>query len=235
VKTCGQHVSPFRSKSVKALEAAIMILIGVLIQPFSIAYASNKGKVIKAPIIRQFPELPTGCEATSTAMLLRWAGVNVSKQEIAKSIPRGRVPVRKRGRIYGDNPNKVFVGSPFSKTGYGVYHKPVTNVINKYLPGRAQDLTGTSFDNVLKVIDSKRPVIVWCTIANLHPNVTITWYDNNGNKVVWRTPQHAVLLVGYDESYVIVNDPWKGKICRYPISSFKKHWEVMGRQAVTIK
>lgn len=185
-------------------------------------------------IIEQFPELPSGCEATAAAMLLRWAGVNVNKEDVANALPKGPVPVSINGRLYGGNPNKVFVGDPFQNTGYGVYHSPIASVIDKYLPGQAVDITGKSFTDILRVIDSGRPVIVWATIDLLEPKSVMPWYDENGKKVEWKIPEHAFLLIGYSDTEVILNDPYSGKRVNKPIELFKARWEDMGKQAVTV-
>lgn len=212
----------------------LCLVIGMSLLSYNTVYAKSNN-VIKAPVIKQTPELPTGCEATSAAMLLKWAGVKVTKEQVARALPKGKIPVQKDGRLYGSNPNSVFVGNPFSKAGYGVFHQPVAGIINKYLPGRAADITGSSFHTLKRVIDSGRPVIVWVTINMAPPKVSKVWYDEKGSKVVWIIPEHAVLLVGYSGNLVFFNDPWTGTRRAYPTSTFLHRWEAMGRQAVTIK
>ncbi|KPU45666.1 hypothetical protein OXPF_08990 [Oxobacter pfennigii] len=225
---------PLGLERIKISAAIIILLLQLLLNLPGTAYAKNIGTIIKAPVLNQFPELPTGCEATSLTMLLNWAGVNVSKEEVAGSLPIGCIPTAKENRLYGDNPHKAFVGNPFTVNGYGVYHEPIADILNKYLPDSALDLTGASFEEILKAIDSGKPVIVWCTIGNVYPKISKTWQDEQGNIIIWKVPEHAVLLVGYDESHVIVNDPYMGQRCRYPLCSFEEHWEMMGKQAVTI-
>ena len=85
------------------------------------------------PVISQFPELPSGCEITTATMLLQWAGINIDKQDVAKAIPKGPLPAIRNGSLQGGNPNRVFVGNPFAKSGFGVYHKPIAELINIYL------------------------------------------------------------------------------------------------------
>lgn len=224
----------------KVSRLLIVVILTMLIMPvMGCAYVGAKQKreriVDKVPIISQFPELPTGCEATSIAMLLRWYGLNVSKEEVARALPKGCIPKLKDAKLYGGNPNLEFVGDPFSKAGYGIYHGPVAGTINKYLPDKAEDITGISFEELLRVIEGGRPVIVWATIKMAPVRISKVWYDSSGNKVVWRVPEHTVVIVGYTDTHVIVNDPWSGKRQHYPISTFKDRWQRMGKQAVTIR
>lgn len=186
------------------------------------------------PLICQLPELPSGCEATAAAMLVQWAGVDVGKEEIAKSLSKGSLPVYRNGLLYGAGPDEVFIGNPFSDTGLGVYHSPVASAINKYLNGQAVDITGIGFEDMLKFIDGGRPVVVWATMDMAKPSVCASWHDYSGRKITWIAPEHAFLLVGYTDFNVIVNDPYTGQRRLYPISTFKSRWESMGKQAITV-
>lgn len=82
------------------------------------------------PVLLQKPELPAGCEATAAAMLLGAYGYAVSKEEMARAIPRA--PFEKRdGRVYGPDPRDMYAGDPFSAEGYGVYADPVAAAMQR--------------------------------------------------------------------------------------------------------
>lgn len=100
---------------------------------------------------------------------------------------------------------------PFSKSGFGVFHKPIMVVINTYLSNQAKDITGCSFDELLKVLDTGRPIVVWVTIGMDKTKINSTWHDTKGNKVIWKVQQHTILLVGYTKNKVIFNDPLSEK------------------------
>lgn len=186
------------------------------------------------PALSQLPLLPTGCEAAATAMFLQWAGIDVSMAEIANLLPKGPLPSEQNGKIIGGNPSYEFVGDPFSTTGLGVYNKPIFDAINHYIPNQAQNITGCSFEDLIAVLSSERPIVVWATINMKEPTLNAIWQDNKGQEVVWMIPEHAMVLVGFSESEVFVNDPLKGKKVTYDKATFKKCWEGMGSQAITV-
>ncbi|MFC4769089.1 C39 family peptidase [Effusibacillus consociatus] len=197
--------------------------------------SNREGRVISGvPTLSQYTELPTGCEATTISMLLGWTGIQVTKEEVARTIPKEKVPVYQNGKYIGGNPNAGFVGDPFTGNGFGVLHLPVMEYLNQYLPNVATNLTGTSFENILWTVNSGRPVMVWITRNLAESYVSLTWNDEKGNRIQWRAPQHTVLLIGYSHTEVIVNDPETGGTTRYPRELFQKRWIEMGRQAVTV-
>ncbi len=93
------------------------------------------------PIISQTPELPTGCEATSLTMLLNYYGNNISKFEVADLMPKGKKPYWYNNQLYGSDPNKEFVGSPYDPNSYGIFKDPILGMIDELFPGRGLDLT----------------------------------------------------------------------------------------------
>ncbi|MCH5463002.1 hypothetical protein HC026_10560 [Lactobacillus sp. LC28-10] len=104
---------------------------------------------LNVPLITQRPELPTGCEITAVTMLLKYAGANVSKVQLAKEMP------------YDDaDCNKGFVGDPFTENGNSIYPPALIALITKYA-GHATDLTGADLPALKAQIDQNRPVVVW--------------------------------------------------------------------------
>lgn len=204
------------------------------------AEARNLVEVPGVPYLSQFPELPTGCEATAVAMLLQWEDLDVSKEEVASIIPREPMPGLEEGEdgeeaalMTGGNPNEAFIGDPES-VGFGVYHKPVADAIDHYLPGQAKDLTGISFEGLLHVVENGSPVVVWATVDMAEPELYAEWTDRAGHTVAWYEPEHAMTLVGYDDERVYVHDPYSGGEGVYERELFRDRWEKMGSQAVAI-
>ena len=192
---------------------------------------------MKIPALLQMPELPRGCEVTSLAMLLNSQGIQADKLNLAEQIKKDPAPYQvKNGKIYYGNPNKGFVGQmdSCSAPGYGVYHGPAADLLNKYMPDMALDLTGCAFEDLFYYITLDIPVwvIINTTYAPLPESAFITWNTDQGPvRITYR--EHSVLLTGYDETAVYFNDPLTGTAQAGRIA-FASAWVQMGRQAVTI-
>ena len=183
--------------------------------------------------LNQFPEMPTGCELTSTTMLLNWYGVDVDKEELGEAIKKADVPSLVNGSLQGKSPNEYFIGNPFSSDGYGVYHKPIAKLVDKYTDGKSNDITGCSFKELLRTVSKGYPVVTWVTINMKESSIGSSWTDGD-ETIEWIIPEHAVLLVGFNENEVIINDPYTGTEYTVDKDTFEDRWNSLGRQAVTI-
>ncbi|MCE5170953.1 C39 family peptidase [Paenibacillus profundus] len=189
-----------------------------------------------APLILQLPDLPRGCEVTALAMLLRSAQVDVDKNELAEKIRKDPTPYKRAdGKIYFGNPHNGFVGDmrSLSNPGLGVYHEPIADLAEKYLPGRIIDMTGTTFDHLLWVVGQGTPVwVIHTTMYDAVPErYWVTWQTADGPIQVTYY-EHSLVVTGYDDKYVYVNDPL-GRRDRVERKAFQRGWEQMGSQAIT--
>jgi uncharacterized protein YvpB len=197
----------------------------------------------------QLPALPYGCEVTSLSMLLAYAGHPVNKLTLAAEAPRTTVaPVLKtipgfHGNplmevTYWGNPNVGFVGSMTGRNGalgYGMYNHPLVELLNRVWPGHAVNLTGDPFSTVLRYVAGGTPVEVWTTIDFQPTTEWVTWQTPEGPVTI--TPlEHAVLVVGYTPTAILVNNPYTGEAAE-PVSraQFIASWQQMGSQAVTVR
>ncbi|WP_245801957.1 C39 family peptidase [Fictibacillus arsenicus] len=192
------------------------------------------------PLIQQKPELDRGCEVTSLAMLLQHAGVKTDKMELAHRIKKVDTPYEnKNGTYYYGNPNDGFVGDiyTFDNMGYGVYHGPVADLAETYLPKRIVNLTGSAFEHVLKNVKKGKPVwiITNASFKKLPKNDFRTWNTPSGQvQITWK--EHSVVITGFDKDNIYVNDPLHNeKNRKLPYKDFRKAWEQMGSQAITYK
>jgi uncharacterized protein YvpB len=197
-----------------------------------------QSRLIDAPLVSQLPELPRGCEVTSLAMLLQFSGINTDKMTLAKEIKKEPTFYQKKnGKVYFGNPYNGYVGNMYNlaKPGYGVYHGPVKELAERYLPGQVVDMTGAELQDLFFSLHQGIPVwvIVNTAFSKLPDSLFQTWNTPTGPvKITYK--EYSVLLTGYDEDFIYFNDPLANmKNRKIPIRMFKEAWEQMGRQAIT--
>lgn len=194
--------------------------------------------LLDLPVIEQLPELPRGCEVTTLAMLLDSAGTKVDKMKLAKEVKRDPTPyVIKNGKVHFGNPHIGFVGNMynFNEPGLGVYHEPIMELGETYLPGKIVNLTGETFEELKIPLSDDRPVwvIINAEYRELPDSYFEVWETKTGPVKVTKK-EHSVLITGYDQKYIYFNDPLTGmKNKKAPIGDFKKSWVQMGSQAIT--
>jgi uncharacterized protein YvpB len=193
--------------------------------------------LLDAPAISQHPELYNGCEITTLTMLLQYYGIETDKMSMASTMIKDPTPVRRDAQgniIYWGDPNVGFVGDVTGKNiGLGIYHGPILEQLQTYFPD-AVNLTGRDFEDLERVVSGGDPVMVWTTVSFNVPKEH-QWYvwDSPHGKVRATFQMHTVLLVGYDQNYVYVNDPQTGaKAKKIDKNRFIATWEAMGKQAV---
>ncbi|HLS09860.1 C39 family peptidase [Lentibacillus sp.] len=195
-------------------------------------------KITGVPLYYQYPDLPTGCEATSLAMLLSWGrGEPVDKYEVADALPKGDKVRKVDGEWKGTHPNKAFVGDPYTDSddgSYGVFEGPILETIETFMPDCGIDLTGQPFSSLLDIVRSGKPVMAWTTLEQRETFYGKTWTDDDGDVIDWYENEHAVVLVGVAGNQVIAYDPHTGQAEYYERKLFERNWESMGGRAVTL-
>lgn len=88
--------------------------------------------------------------------------------------------------------NLGFVGDPFTDNGNSIYPPALLPLVTKYA-GHATNLTGASLAELKQQLDANNPVVIW-----------VGEFDG------FHT--HALVLVGYNDTHVIVNDCWTNEI-----------------------
>jgi len=198
-------------------------------------FSNNDEKVIlsNVPLIQQLPELERGCEVTSLAMMLQYAGVSADKMKLANEIKKVNfIEDGVRG-----NPNEGFVGNiyTFSESGYGVYHGPLFQLAKIYLPNKAVDLTGKSIEEIYKSVKAGQPAVMItnATFAPLDEDEFTIWETNSGDVSITYN-EHCVVLVGYDKESVYIRDPLNDSLdVKVPREDFEQAWVQMGSQAIS--
>ncbi|WP_256358010.1 C39 family peptidase [Bacillus sp. sid0103] len=197
----------------------------------------NNSAMLNVVLIKQNPELRYGCEVTSLAMVLNYAGVKTNKMDLYRSVRKDPDPLIKSAKgdiLRWGNPADGFVGDMTGRrAGYAVFDKPMIALINQKLPNRAVNLTNKPFEKVLEHVSAGYPVVVWTTGDYRLPDRWEGWY--HGNQYI-KTPLdlHAVVLVGYDNNNVYLNDPLSGrKQVRVGKQQFISSWKALKCRAVS--
>ena len=219
----------------KHAEKGTSIVINQVAQKKKELVSTEEEKVLlrNVPFIQQLPELDRGCEVTSLAMMLQYAGVSVDKMTLADEIQK--VAFSNDG-VRG-NPHEGFVGNiyTFSESGYGVYHEPLFQLASQYLPNCAVDLTGENINQIYKTIKEGTPVVMItnATYAPLDEDEFDTWETDSGNVSITYN-EHCILLVGYDKDSVYIHDPLSDtSSVSVPREDFEQAWVQMGSQAIS--
>ncbi|MBQ9828650.1 MAG: C39 family peptidase [Lachnospiraceae bacterium] len=181
------------------------------------------------PEIRQYPELPNGCESVSLTIVLRSRGFILSKTAIANNWLNRH-----------DNMAMGYPGDPSDETGLSVFTTGLKVTAENFLESmgsdlKCYDLDGTSFDDLLKFVQAGHPVIVWTTTGMAEPEFTGKYYKYSGKKIEWYTNEHCVVLYGYDldEGTVLISDPLDGLVKR-DLDKFRTIYDTVGRIAMVI-
>lgn len=171
-------------------------------------------KLIKVPYIDQTKEWPTGCEGVSTVMLLQYLGVDISVGQFVDRYLEKEPLFEKNGRLYGADPRRVFVGDPADDQSMGCYAPVIKKALGRVLREKrdweAVDLSGAATEELLReYIDCDIPVIYWASIDLKEAYAGPEWIvADTGEIFEWRSNEHCMLLVGYDEGNYYFNDPW---------------------------
>lgn len=107
-----------------------------------------------------------------------------------------------------------FVGDPFADSGNSIYPPALMNLITRYA-GHATNLTGADLPRLKAQIDQDHPVVVW-----------VGEFDG------FHT--HALVMVGYDDHAVIVNDCWTNQVETIPNQQFAEIRARLDNRAITV-
>ena len=227
-----------------------LILLIVLISFYFYGVARSKTKYIKKVInvdpitlinvckLCQYPSLPTGCEATSAAMVLRHYGIDISAESFASDhLTCSKVFYWKNKQLYGPDPNFSFVGDPFTNNSYGCFATAVADAINQMeIHLKAKVITDRSLNELCEIyIKSGKPLLIWATIGMKEPTIGDSWFLEDGSKFTWTAGEHCLVLVGYSDEFYFFNDPQIGDLVAYTKEISEKRFKALGSQAIILK
>ena len=186
------------------------------------------------------PSLPTGCEATALTIALQYDGFSAEKTDIAKTYLPKMLFYTLNNIYYGADFQYVFPGDPMTSYGYGCYAPAIVATANAYFTAQknasyAENLSGTSFEDLFPYIAAGRPVVFWGTMGMRAPETGGSWTTPEGDTATWVSHEHCLVLTGYDKNAgtVSVADPLRGNVT-YDLDLVAQRYNQMGKQAVII-
>ena len=192
-------------------------------------------------LIYQNPELPNGCEITSLAILLDWAGYPIDKVELSDNYLPKQGFYWSDGVLHGADPNQAYAGDPASRSsGWYCFEGPILEAANAYLSDQnttqqAAPLSGTSREELENYMNDGIPLAVWVTLDYSAPRsrASSSWHLPDGTNYVPYTNLHCVVLAGWDGDRYQIANPIKGWQTVSP-DTFWSCFDAMGRRAVAI-
>lgn len=202
-------------------------------------HTDNPTKFITVPYINQSTSYPTGCEIVSATMLLQYFSYTVSVDTMIRQYLDTSDITKKDDSVYSGDPNKAFIGTPYSVYSYGCYAPVITTSLNRVLKNgqAAINTTGTALPElVTKYVENNIPIIIWASIDMKETHQTAAWVNmESGETVYWPSGEHCLVLVGYDEDNYYFNDPYKNKgIVKYQKEIVEKRFHELNEQSVVI-
>lgn len=188
---------------------------------------------LKVEPVLQYPELPTGCEVTALATVLKFYGFDVDKVELAENyLPKGGV-----GEV---GPADAFIGNPASPHGYGCYAPVIKKTAENYLSSidwmktelGVWDVTGATMYELEQYLLDGNPVMIWASM-DMVPTKKNDGWNINGEKVYWLYNEHCLVLIGFTDTEYVFADPLNG-IVSYEKGLVGERYGELGQQAVVI-
>ena len=196
-------------------------------------------QVLDVPYISQEEGYPSGCEMVSSTMLLHYYGYSITVDELIDGYLETVDFYWEDGLLYGADPSKAFAGDPQDSWSCGCYAPVVEETLNRVLSEglTAVDTTGKSLSSLEKYIDTGVPVLVWVSIDMQPTYPGDEWVAvDSGETIQWVSPEHCMVLIGYDEDHYYFNDPYESNgLVSYDKDLVEERFEELGYQSVVIQ
>lgn len=171
----------------------------------------------------QYPDLPAGCEATALACALTALDCAIGPTDVMAT--HLRVDAH-----WSDA--AAFLGSPTA--GGGAFPPAIVAATRSVAASRgepivAADVSGAAFDDLVDLVRSGSPVLVWTTMGFTDPAFSNVYVDGYR----WYHNEHCVVLYGWSHGNVLVSDPLEGLVKR-DADRFAQLYEACGSYAVCV-
>jgi uncharacterized protein YvpB len=185
--------------------------------------------ILDVPPAKQ--EHSLSCESGAAAMAAQYHGVPVSESEILNALP------------LHENPHVGFRGNVDGPYGgledYGVYAKPIRQVLMG-LGLQAEHFEG-GIEEIKHQIRQGRPVIAWVTYGfrpavglQAPTQMMLSGAAGEIEPVTMVPYEHAILIVGYNQQGLWINDPYDGTRTFVPADEFRRSFAYLGDMALVV-
>ena len=184
-------------------------------------------------LIYQYPELPNGCEVTSLAMLLKWAGYPIDKIELAENyLPKEDFAHTDSERL-GPDPSQTYAGGWYCFEGPAIYAGNAW-LMEQGSSFQAVSLTGLTQKALEDYLDLGIPLAVWVTLNYAPPkSSSFRWTLPDGTRYTPYSNLHCVVLAGWNGDDYQIADPINGWQKVSP-ALFWNSFDAIGCRAVAI-
>ncbi|MBQ8546062.1 MAG: C39 family peptidase [Clostridia bacterium] len=185
--------------------------------------------------ISQYPELPSGDEITSLAMVLAYLNYNVDKCELCDLY-------LEKGPVGYTDFNEANVGNPRNAyNSYGCLPPVIIDSATKFISvnggsHKAYNYSGKNVESLYYEVSQDNAVIVWaCENFDITPSISRIWVID-GKNLYLKSNMACMVLVGYDyeNNTVTLANP-AGNVFEIDMDLFEQRYHEMGSYSVVVK
>ena len=185
--------------------------------------------------ISQYPELPSGDEITSLAMVLAYLNYDVDKCDLCDLY-------LKKGPVGFTDFNEANVGNPRNAyNSYGCLPPVLIDSATKFISvnggqNKAYDYSGKNVESLYYEVSKGNPIIVWvCENFDITPSISRIWVVD-GKQLYLKSNMASMVLVGYDyeKNTVTLANP-AGTVFEIDMDLFEERYLEMGAYSIAVK
>ncbi|MBQ7907694.1 MAG: C39 family peptidase [Clostridia bacterium] len=184
--------------------------------------------------ISMYPDLPSGDEIVSLAMVLRYLDYELDPLELCQLY-------LDKGPVGYTDPSVANVGNPQNVyNSYGCLPPVIVNAGEKFISAsggksKIYDMSGVSINELYYQISQNKPVIVWaCESFDITPSISRIWVID-GKTVHVKSNMMAMVLIGYDmENGTVTLSSPNGTEFEIEMELFEMRFSQMGSYAVLV-
>lgn len=195
--------------------------------------------MVSVPPLSQYPDYPTGCESVTAVMALHHAGVLISVEDfITNHLPCDDRFYEEDGLLYGPDPYAVFIGDPRTPHSFGCMAPVIEQALRSCVgeEERVVNTTGETLSTLCRnYVDNGVPVLLWATMEMRPVSSGRMWFLPDARQFTWPSGEHCLLLVGYNESEYLFNDPRHGAVVAYDKNAVEVAYASLGKQSLVIQ